>query len=74
LVLSLSDNGIGIDPSFLEKIFIIFRRLHTDELKYPGTGTGLAVCKKIAELHGGSIKADSFPGKGTTITIQLATE
>ncbi len=66
------DNGIGIDNAFLEKIFVIFRRLQTDEAKYPGTGTGLAVCKKIAEIHGGSITAESVPGEGTLIRVVLA--
>lgn len=71
--LTFQDNGIGIDNAFLEKIFVIFRRLQTDESKYPGTGTGLAVCKKIAEIHGGFIRAESVPGEGTVIRVRLAT-
>ncbi len=65
------DNGMGIEPAFLDKIFIIFRKLHSDEARYPGSGTGLAVCKKIAELHGGTIGVTSTPGEGTTFKITL---
>ncbi len=67
----ISDNGLGFDPAFSEKIFIIFRRLQTDEVKYPGTGTGLAICKKITELHGGTIGVESEPGKGSTFCFSL---
>lgn len=71
LKIGVKDNGIGIDAAYHEKIFIIFRRLHTDEVKYPGTGTGLAVCKKIAELHGGTMWVESEIGKGSTFWVTL---
>jgi signal transduction histidine kinase len=70
---SIHDNGIGIEPDECERIFGIFKRLHTQE-KYKGTGIGLAICRKIIANHGGEIKASSNgPGTGTTITFTLPT-
>jgi len=63
------DNGIGIDPAYFDKIFQVFRKLHTDEAGYKGTGIGLAICKKIAELHSGTIEVVSQPGRGSTFTL-----
>jgi light-regulated signal transduction histidine kinase (bacteriophytochrome) len=67
-VLEWRDEGIGFNPRFAERIFRIFRRLQRDT---PGTGIGLAVCKRIAEAHGGTITADARPGEGATFTIRL---
>jgi len=64
-VLSVRDNGIGIDPKYGDRVFAIFQRLHTRE-EYPGTGIGLAVCQRIVERHGGWIGFESEPGKGST--------
>jgi light-regulated signal transduction histidine kinase (bacteriophytochrome) len=70
-VIAIKDNGIGIDQAFFEKIFIVFRQLQKDETKYGGTGIGLAVCKKIAGLHGGEIWLESAEGKGSTFYFSL---
>ncbi|WP_321493376.1 ATP-binding protein [uncultured Desulfobacter sp.] len=71
-LIHVQDNGIGIEPAFINQIFIIFKRLHTRE-EYPGTGLGLAVCKRIVQRHNGWIWAESEPGKGTIFHIALPT-
>ncbi len=64
------DNGIGFNEAFLHKIFIPFQRLHPRS-KYEGSGIGLALCRKIIEMHGGSITAKSRPDLGSTFVISL---
>lgn len=68
--ISVSDNGIGFDEKYLDRIFNVFQRLH-GRGAYEGTGIGLAVCRKIAERHGGSITARSKPGEGATFIVTL---
>ncbi len=68
--ITVSDNGIGFDQSYQERIFQLFHRLHNQNT-YPGTGIGLAICKKAAENHGGTITARSEPGKGSTFSVYL---
>ncbi len=71
VTLSVRDNGIGFDTKYLDRIFSPFQRLHGRDT-YPGTGMGLAICRRIAQRHGGDIDAQSTPGEGTTFYVTLS--
>jgi len=67
---AVTDNGIGIEQQYLDRIFVLFQRLHSRS-DYPGTGIGLAICRRIVERHGGTIQVHSKPGQGTTFEFTL---
>jgi signal transduction histidine kinase len=70
VTIRIRDNGIGFDEQYKEKIFGLFERLHTKD-KYPGTGIGLSICKRIVELHNGAISANSVQGEYAEFEVVL---
>jgi signal transduction histidine kinase len=66
----VADNGIGIEPEYADKVFVLFQRLHGRDV-YPGTGIGLALAKKIVEFHGGRIRLGHVDGPGTAVLVTL---
>jgi signal transduction histidine kinase len=71
-VFSVADNGIGIEPKYQERVFKLFTRIHPKE-RYPGSGIGLAVCRRVAELHGGAIWSEANPDGGTILKFSIPT-
>ena len=72
-IVSIKDNGIGIDKRYSDRIFTLFESLH-DKKEYPGIGLGLAMCKKIVDMHSGEISFESKLGEGTTFYVKLPKE
>ena len=68
--IAVADNGIGIEPEYADKVFVLFQRLHGRDV-YPGTGIGLALAKKIVEFHGGRIGLGPVDGPGTAVLVTL---
>jgi light-regulated signal transduction histidine kinase (bacteriophytochrome) len=71
VIITLADKGMGFDPGFKEAIFDIFRKLHPDDGRFDGNGIGLALCKRICEIHGWDITAEAEPGKGASFLITI---